>query len=72
MKNYLEKFKILGPVDPKETTKILIDKAISPGKANIKKIAIDIIYLIFEKSDKVLFFEALVESMNHKTQKVSN
>ena len=71
-KIYIEKLNGLGSLDSKDCIKILIDKAIAPGKSNIKKLSLDILCLIFEKSDKSGCFEGLIDSINSKNQKVIN
>jgi len=69
IKTYLEKSIDLN-LDIKTILTTLCDKAIGPGKTHIKKLSFEILTILFEKADKKPIFDALIESMNHKNQKV--
>ena len=69
-KVYLEKRNGSG-IDGKSVIKNLIDKALAPGKPNIKKITLEVICLMFEHMEKKEIIEGVVDSINHKNQKVS-
>ena len=69
-KVYVEKRNGSG-IDGKAVVKTLVDKALAPGKPNIKKITFEAFYAMFEKMDKKEIMEGLVDSINHKNQKVS-
>jgi len=69
-KGYLEKRNGSG-IDGKSVIKNLIDKALAPGKPNIKKITLEVICLMFEHMEKKEIIEGVVDSINHKNQKVS-
>ena len=58
-------------LDGKETVRVLIDKCIAPGKTNIKKLGLELLFDIFEKRDKVEMFDVLNEMLKNKVQKVN-
>lgn len=45
---------------------MLIDKCIAPGKTNIKKLGLELLFDIFEKRDKVEMFDVLNEMLKNK------
>jgi cytoskeleton-associated protein 5 len=69
-KVYLEKRNGSG-IDGKSVLKNPIDKALAPGKPNIKKVTLEVICLMFEHMEKKEIMEGVVDSINHKNQKVS-
>jgi len=69
-KVYLEKRNGSG-IDGKSVIKNLIDKALAPGKPNIKKITLEVICLMFENMEKKEIMDGIIDSINHKNQKVS-
>lgn len=56
--------------DGRESIKVLIDKCIAPGKPQIKKVSLELIFDIFEKKDKSESFEAIQSQLQNKNQKV--
>mmetsp|Transcript_27959 Transcript_27959/g.24628 ORF Transcript_27959/g.24628 Transcript_27959/m.24628 type:complete len:147 (-) Transcript_27959:2448-2888(-) len=70
LKNYLERVTELS-IDVKNTLKTLVDKAIGPGKPNIKLVSMEVLLLIFEKGDKEVVFGAITDQIANKNQKTS-
>lgn len=45
---------------------MLVDKCIAPGKTVIKKVAIEILFDLFERRDKMEIFEVILELLKNK------
>ena len=58
-------------IEAKNVVKTLVDKALAPGKPNIKKITLETLCIMFEKMNKQEILDGLVDSINNKNQKVS-
>jgi hypothetical protein len=58
-------------LDGLEMVKALVDKCISPGKTNIKKLAVEILCELFERREKNEIFDGIKSMMNNKNPKIS-
>lgn len=74
----LEAFRLLlqkeevAAIDTRNITKVVIDKALAPGKPSVKKLASECVCLLFEKSDDIKpVFEGITDSIGHKNQKTA-
>jgi len=70
LKIYLQK-QGTDSLDTKSTLKVLIDKALGPGKPSVKKTSNEVLCLLFEKGDNQAIYDAINDSINHKNQKTS-
>jgi hypothetical protein len=57
-------------LDVAEITKLILEKCLTTGKANIKIVSLEILCLLIEKSNKDQVFNTIICNMTHKNPKV--